>query len=193
MDQKTTYSYQRTPGLDCPKCGVYFPTTIPDLLSGSIRCPYCGLTLYIDRKESGHAMHGPGKFPERIRQAASLRLPVMKKPLIILSAVLCMVLPSLSPAEMRQREPRQLAAAWQEVKKQIADDGKTIRVRDGIQALELLAELGISSVPADGVRLSRGSLTIVVTRGKKEDGIFYVLAVKEEGGASLEVKMVPPS
>ncbi len=25
MDQKTTYSYQRTPGLDCPKCGVYFP------------------------------------------------------------------------------------------------------------------------------------------------------------------------
>ena len=78
-------------------------------------------------------------------------------------------------------------------KEQIADDGKTIRVRDGIQALELLAELGISSVPADGVRLSRGSLTIVVTRGKKEDGIFYVLAVKEEGGASLEVKMVPPS
>lgn len=88
---------------------------------------------------------------------------------------------------------RQLAAARQEVKKQIADDGKTIRVRDGIQALELLAELGISSVPADGVRLSRGSLTIVVTRGKKEDGVFYVLAVKEEGGASLEVKMVPPS
>ena len=69
----------------------------------------------------------------------------MKKPLIILSAVLCMVLPSLSPAEMRQQEPRQLAAAWQEVKKQMADDGKTIRVRDGIQALELLAELGISS------------------------------------------------
>ena len=32
MDQKTTYSYQRTPGLDCPKCGVYFPTTIPDRL-----------------------------------------------------------------------------------------------------------------------------------------------------------------
>ena len=62
----------------------------------------------------------------------------MKKPLIILSAVLCMVLPSLSPAEMRQREPRQLAAAWQEVKKQIADDGKTIRVRDGIQARDSL-------------------------------------------------------
>ena len=62
MDQKTTYSYQRTPGLDCPKCGVYFPTTIPDLLSGSIRCPYCGLTLYIDRKESGHAMQAGNAF-----------------------------------------------------------------------------------------------------------------------------------
>ncbi len=117
----------------------------------------------------------------------------MKRLLITMSAVLCMALPSLSPAEMRQQEPRQLAAAWQDVKKQIADDGQTIRVRDGIQALELLAELGISSVPEDGVRLSRGSLTIVVTRGKKEDGVFYVLAVKEEGGASLEVKMVPAS
>ena len=107
----------------------------------------------------------------------------MKRLLITMSAVLCMALPSLSPAEMRQQEPRQLAA----------DDGLTLRVRDGIQALELLAELGISSVPEDGVRLSRGSLIIVVTRGKKEDGVFYVLAVKEEGGASLEVKMVPAS
>uniref|UniRef100_UPI003FD8CC86 hypothetical protein n=1 Tax=Akkermansia muciniphila TaxID=239935 RepID=UPI003FD8CC86 len=99
----------------------------------------------------------------------------MKKLLITLSAVLCMVLPSLSPAEMRQREPRQLAAAWQEVKKQMADDGKTIRVRDGIQALELLAELGIFSVPAAGVRLSGGRLTIVVSQGKKADGVFYVM------------------
>ena len=51
----------------------------------------------------------------------------MKRLLITMSAVLCMALPSLSPAEMRQQEPRQLAAAWQEVKKQIADDGQTIR------------------------------------------------------------------
>uniref|UniRef100_UPI003FD88640 hypothetical protein n=1 Tax=Akkermansia muciniphila TaxID=239935 RepID=UPI003FD88640 len=78
-------------------------------------------------------------------------------------------------------------------KQQLADDGKPHRVRDGIQALELLAELRIFSVPADGVRLSCGSLTIVVTQGKKEDGVFYVLAVKEEGGVSLEVKMVPSS
>ena len=48
--------------IDCPKCGVYFPTTIPDLLSGSIRCPYCGLTLSIDRKASCHAMLALEKF-----------------------------------------------------------------------------------------------------------------------------------
>lgn len=117
----------------------------------------------------------------------------MKRLLIILSAVLCMALPSLSLAEMQQREPRQLAAAWQEVKKRISDDGRTIRVRDGVQALEILAELGVSSVPADGVRLSRGHLSIVVTPGKKEDGALYVLTVTEEGGASREVKLVPVS
>lgn len=105
----------------------------------------------------------------------------MKRLLITMSAVLCMALPSLSPAEMRQQEPRQLAAAWQEVKKQIADDGQTIRVRDGIQALELLAELGISSVPEDGVRLSRGSLTIVVTRGKKRTGFFTCWPLRKKG------------
>ena len=75
MDQKTTYSYQRTPGLDCPKCGVYFPTTIPDLLSGSIRCPYCGLTLSIDRKASCHAMLALEKFQnalDKLLPSASL-------------------------------------------------------------------------------------------------------------------------
>jgi len=62
MDQKTTYSYQRTPGLHCPKCGVYFPTTIPYLLSVSIRCPHCGLALSVDRKASDHAMQALEKF-----------------------------------------------------------------------------------------------------------------------------------
>lgn len=193
MDQKTTYSYQRTPGLDCPKCGVYFPTTIPDLLSGSIRCPYCGLTLYIDRKESGHAMQALENF----QNALDKQLPPSPCHEETVDYPVRRAVHGSARPCLRRRcgsgNPASLPPPWQEVKKQIADDGKTIRVRDGIQALELLAELGISSVPADGVRLSRGSLTIVVTRGKKEDGIFYVLAVKEEGGASLEVKMVPPS
>lgn len=66
MDQKTTYSYQRTPGLDCPKCRVYFPTTIPDLLSGGIECPHCGLKLSIDRNASDHAILALEKFQATI-------------------------------------------------------------------------------------------------------------------------------
>lgn len=117
----------------------------------------------------------------------------MKRLLMILSAVLCMALPPLSLAEMQQREPGQLAAAWQDVKKQISGDGQTIRVRDGARALDVLAELGVASVPEDGVKLSRGGLTIVVRRGNREDGVFYVLTVTEEDGTSREVKLVPSS
>lgn len=117
----------------------------------------------------------------------------MKRLLMMLSAVLCMTLPPLSQAEMQQREPVQLAAAWQDVKKQISGDGQTIRVRDGAKALELLAKLDVFSVPEDGVKLSRGALTIIVTPGKKEDRVFYMLTVTEEDGTRREVKLVPPS
>lgn len=117
----------------------------------------------------------------------------MKRFLMILSAILCMALPPLSLAEMQQREPGQLAAAWQDVKKQISGDDRTIRVRDRAKALELLAELGVVSVPEDGVRLSRGSLTIIVRPGNRENGVFYVLTVTEEDGTSREVKLVPSS
>ena len=97
------------------------------------------------------------------------------------------------PVGLKVREPGQLAAAWRDVKKQISGDGQTIRVRDGARALELLGKLGVFSVPEDGVKLSRGSLTITVTRGKKEDRVFYVLAVTEEDGTRREVKLVPAS
>lgn len=43
------------------------------------------------------------------------------------------------------------------------------------------------------MKLSRGSLTITVTRGKKEDRVFYVLAVTEEDGTRREVRLVPAS
>lgn len=66
MEQKTTYSYQRQPGLSCPACGVYFPTSIPDILSGSLQCPHCGLKLSIDAKASGQAMKALEKFQKAI-------------------------------------------------------------------------------------------------------------------------------
>lgn len=48
---------QQTPGLKCPECGQFIPTTINELLSASaLHCPYCGLELIINRNESKHAM-----------------------------------------------------------------------------------------------------------------------------------------
>lgn len=71
MNQKTTYSYQRTPGLECPKCGVYFPTTIPDLLSGVLQCPHCALQLNIDRHASGTAMKALEQFQSALDRQLS--------------------------------------------------------------------------------------------------------------------------
>jgi len=48
---------QQTPGLKCPQCGQFIPTTISELLSAqSLHCPYCGLELTINRQESKQAM-----------------------------------------------------------------------------------------------------------------------------------------
>lgn len=48
---------QQTPGLKCPQCGQFIPTTIAELLSAqALKCPYCGLELTINRAESKHAM-----------------------------------------------------------------------------------------------------------------------------------------
>jgi DNA-directed RNA polymerase subunit RPC12/RpoP len=48
---------QRQPGLNCPQCGTFIPTTIAELLSArSLRCPHCRLELTINRHESKRAM-----------------------------------------------------------------------------------------------------------------------------------------
>jgi uncharacterized paraquat-inducible protein A len=48
---------QQTPGLKCPQCGQFIPTTINELLSAqALKCPYCGLELTINRNESRQAM-----------------------------------------------------------------------------------------------------------------------------------------
>lgn len=39
------------PGISCPRCGKFIPTTITDLLvQPRIRCPYCLLVLNINQK-----------------------------------------------------------------------------------------------------------------------------------------------
>jgi len=48
---------QKQPGLNCPQCGHFIPTTISELLSASgLRCPNCRLELTINRQESKRAM-----------------------------------------------------------------------------------------------------------------------------------------
>ena len=48
---------QQTPGMKCPNCDSFIPTTIAELLtSPGITCPACRLTLTINREESKRAM-----------------------------------------------------------------------------------------------------------------------------------------
>lgn len=47
----------KVPGLSCPLCGKYIPTSIAVLLSGSgLDCHSCGLHLEIDKEQSGKAL-----------------------------------------------------------------------------------------------------------------------------------------
>lgn len=48
---------QRQPGLSCPQCQRFIPTSITELLSArGLCCPHCGLELTINRQESKRAM-----------------------------------------------------------------------------------------------------------------------------------------
>lgn len=41
----------QVPGINCPCCGKFIPTTITELLTqGYLRCPYCLLVLNINKK-----------------------------------------------------------------------------------------------------------------------------------------------
>ena len=41
----------QVPGINCPCCGKFIPTTITELLTlGHLRCPYCLMKLKIDRE-----------------------------------------------------------------------------------------------------------------------------------------------
>ena len=43
----------QVPGINCPCCGKFIPTTITELLTqGYLRCPYCLLVLNLHRKQS---------------------------------------------------------------------------------------------------------------------------------------------
>lgn len=48
---------QKTPGLNCPKCGSFIPTSIAELITTSyLECPHCRLRLNINKAESKRAL-----------------------------------------------------------------------------------------------------------------------------------------
>lgn len=55
-------SYQRTPGLICPICGNFIPTSISELLTSAyLLCHHCDLHLNIDRQQSARALNALAK------------------------------------------------------------------------------------------------------------------------------------
>ena len=56
---------QRTPGMNCPKCGQFISTTISELISAQcLKCPHCGLELIVDRGKSQKAIAALKKVEE---------------------------------------------------------------------------------------------------------------------------------
>ena len=54
---KMQQQQQRIPGLRCPYCGNFIPTSIQQILfSKSLFCPTCRLKLNIDKKKSDKAL-----------------------------------------------------------------------------------------------------------------------------------------
>jgi transcription elongation factor Elf1 len=48
---------QRVPGIHCPHCGNFIPTSIQQILSSNcLFCPTCGLKLNIDKRKSDKAV-----------------------------------------------------------------------------------------------------------------------------------------
>lgn len=60
---------QRMPGLQCPRCNSFIPTSIHELLSSNhLKCPICGLQLDIDRQKSDKALKALAKVELAQRQ-----------------------------------------------------------------------------------------------------------------------------
>lgn len=48
---------QRVPGIRCPHCGNFIPTSIQQILfSSCLFCPNCGLKLNIDKRKADKAL-----------------------------------------------------------------------------------------------------------------------------------------
>lgn len=65
MNSGTQQQGQRIPGIQCPRCNNFIPTSIQQLLSASsLLCPTCGLKLSIDKNKSDRALKILAKVEE---------------------------------------------------------------------------------------------------------------------------------
>ena len=63
---KMQQQQQRVPGIRCPHCGNFIPTSIQQILfSSCLFCPTCGLKLNIDKRKSDKAL----KILEKVDEA----------------------------------------------------------------------------------------------------------------------------
>ena len=68
METNYISAQQRIPGMPCPRCGNFIPTSINELLSANyLRCPTCQLQLNIDRHNSQRALNALEKVEEAQR------------------------------------------------------------------------------------------------------------------------------
>lgn len=63
------HQQQRVPGIRCPHCGNFIPTSIQQILfSSCLFCPTCGLKLNIDKRKSDKALQILAKVDEAQRR-----------------------------------------------------------------------------------------------------------------------------
>lgn len=77
------HQQQRIPGIRCPHCGNFIPTSIQQILfSSCLFCPTCGLKLNIDKRKSDKALQILAKVDEaqrRVEDASRFRNSITPK------------------------------------------------------------------------------------------------------------------
>lgn len=73
---RTQHSSQHMPGIPCPNCGNFIPTSIQQILfSNSICCPICGLSININKRKSDKALETLKKIEDAQKKSeASLQI-----------------------------------------------------------------------------------------------------------------------
>ena len=67
---RTQETPQHMPGMSCPNCGNFIPTSIEQILfSRLLFCPTCGMKISIDKKKADKALEILAKVDEAMRRA----------------------------------------------------------------------------------------------------------------------------